>query len=187
MKRDERKKLYVAYGSNLNLSQMKFRCPSAKLYGTGYIDGYELDFHGRKTSAYATILGKPGSMVPAAVWEIGPEDERYLDLYEGYPSHYYKKEILVSLEEEDVTAMVYIMNPAMKPGLPSWNYYGVVAEGYIDCGLDVKYLHQALERSLQHIYYANGITMDSKSNMKNENEEGACEVSEHESSNEIRM
>lgn len=25
------KKLYIAYGSNLNLKQMKYRCPTAKL------------------------------------------------------------------------------------------------------------------------------------------------------------
>ena len=30
------KKLYIAYGSNLNLKQMKYRCPTAKLGGKGY-------------------------------------------------------------------------------------------------------------------------------------------------------
>ena len=27
------KKLYIAYGSNLNLKQMKYRCPTAKFVG----------------------------------------------------------------------------------------------------------------------------------------------------------
>lgn len=36
------KRLYVAYGSNLNIRQMKYRCPGAKLYGTGVIEDYEL-------------------------------------------------------------------------------------------------------------------------------------------------
>lgn len=26
---DERKRLYLAYGSNINLTQMKYRCPAA--------------------------------------------------------------------------------------------------------------------------------------------------------------
>lgn len=38
------KKLYIAYGSNLNLGQMKYRCPTAKLYGTGVIENYEYMF-----------------------------------------------------------------------------------------------------------------------------------------------
>ena len=40
------KKLYIAYGSNLNLEQMKFRCPTAKLVGKGTIENYELQFKG---------------------------------------------------------------------------------------------------------------------------------------------
>lgn len=34
------KRLYVAYGSNLNIRQMKYRCPGAKLYGRGVIEDY---------------------------------------------------------------------------------------------------------------------------------------------------
>lgn len=36
------KKLYIAYGSNLNLNQMKYRCPTAKLLGVGVVKNYEL-------------------------------------------------------------------------------------------------------------------------------------------------
>lgn len=31
------KKLYVAYGSNLNIAQMALRCPTAHIYGTGLL------------------------------------------------------------------------------------------------------------------------------------------------------
>ena len=64
------KRFYVAYGSNLNFRQMKARCPTAKLYGTGAIEGYELQFKGSPHSAFATIAPKEGACVPAAVWEI---------------------------------------------------------------------------------------------------------------------
>ena len=33
MARKSNKKLYVAYGSNLHLDQMRHRCPDAKVYG----------------------------------------------------------------------------------------------------------------------------------------------------------
>ena len=35
-------RLYIAYGSNLNLPQMAFRCPTAKVVGTSEVKGYEL-------------------------------------------------------------------------------------------------------------------------------------------------
>ena len=79
------KRLYVAYGRNLNILQMKQRCPTAKLCGTGTVANYQLQFKGRPQSAFATISPKEGSSVPVAVWELQPRDERALDRYEGLP------------------------------------------------------------------------------------------------------
>lgn len=148
------KRLYVAYGSNLNFRQMKHRCPTAKLYGTGSIDGYELQFKGTPDSAFATIAPKEGASVPVAVWEITPQDERALDRYEGYPSHYFKKTVPVSLDGEEVDAMVYIMNLKMKFGMPSPYYYATVLEGYCDCELDIEVLDQAVKDSAQRYYHS---------------------------------
>ena len=53
-------KIYVAYGSNLNLEQMSFRCPTAKLIATGMIDNYELQFKGQPNCSFATIAPKQG-------------------------------------------------------------------------------------------------------------------------------
>ena len=50
-----KEKLYLAYGSNLNIVQMIIRCPDAKFYGTAEIKDYELLFKGSKTGAYLTI------------------------------------------------------------------------------------------------------------------------------------
>ena len=80
------KKLYVAYGSNLNKGQMKYRCPTAKYVGTGELQGYELQFKGRERSAFATIGRKEGASVPVGLWEIQTRDERALDMYEGFPA-----------------------------------------------------------------------------------------------------
>lgn len=146
------KRLYVAYGSNLNIQQMKNRCPTAKLYGTGTLEGYELQFKGYPTSAFATIAPKAGSSVPVAVWDIQPRDEKSLDRYEGYPSHYFKEDVTVNLGNEEVSAMVYIMNQKMRFGLPSTGYYNTVLTGYNDCGLDTTALETALKNSTQQFY-----------------------------------
>ena len=156
------KKLYVAYGSNLNKGQMKYRCPTAKFYGTGELHGYELQFKGRNGSAFATIAPKDGASVPVGLWEIQPRDEKALDMYEGFPSHYFKKDVQVQVNGKEVSAMVYVMNLRMNFNLPSPNYYATVHQGYRDCGLDTAALEQALQSSTQH-YYDSAVQYEQKS------------------------
>lgn len=146
------KKLYVAYGSNLNMEQMKYRCPTAKFYGVGELQGYELQFKGRANSAFATIAPKEGASVPVGLWEIQARDERNLDVYEGYPSHYFKEDVSVQMGSREVSAMVYVMNLRMGFNLPSSSYYATVHQGYKDCGLDTSALEQALQSSTQRFY-----------------------------------
>lgn len=39
-------KYYVAYGSNLNKSQMAYRCPESIPVGAGVLKNYRLSFYG---------------------------------------------------------------------------------------------------------------------------------------------
>lgn len=104
-----KKKLYLAYGSNLNIKQMEWRCPTAVVQGTAIINDFELLFRGHRHSAVATIEPFKGGIVPVIVWEIRPADEYALDRYEGFP-HFYQKEMLtVNFNGADVKAMAYIM------------------------------------------------------------------------------
>ena len=102
------KKLYVAYGSNLNLKQMAYRCPSASIFGTGQLTNWELLYRGSATNSHATIAKKQGSYVPVLLWSIEPEDEKRLDIYEGYPRYYYKQNVMVDIDGKKKRAMVYI-------------------------------------------------------------------------------
>ena len=92
------KKYYLAYGSNLNIPQMQFRCPEARIVGTAVIEGYRLLFKGSKTGSYLTIEKAEGYEVPVGVWEVSERDERNLDRYEGYPTFYYKKEMQLKVK-----------------------------------------------------------------------------------------
>ena len=93
-----KKRYYIAYGSNLNIRQMRMRCPSARIIGISEIPEYELLFKGSKTGFYLTIEPKKGSRVPVAAWEVSAEDEQALDRYEGFPTFYYKKEMLLPIK-----------------------------------------------------------------------------------------
>lgn len=136
-----KKQLYIAYGSNLNLRQMEDRCPSAKIYGTGTLHNWTLDFRRMGSQAYATIHRHKGSQVPVLVWEIDYFAEQSLDLYEGYPNFYYKQNIIVSMDSgKRIKAMVYIMNALATPGNPSTAYVQTIQQGYLDNDLDIRYL-----------------------------------------------
>ena len=146
-----KKKLYAAYGSNLNIRQMAYRCPGAKLIGAGVIPGYKLQFKGQRNGAFATISPKEGAEVPVAVWSITQRDELSLDRYEGFPSHYFKQDVPVRMDGRELSVMAYIMDLRMDFGVPTPWYYETVAEGYQDCGLDESYLKNALKMSLKNV------------------------------------
>jgi gamma-glutamylcyclotransferase (GGCT)/AIG2-like uncharacterized protein YtfP len=142
------KRLYIAYGSNLNVHQMAMRCSTAKIVGTVELQNYELQFKGYPTSAFATINYCKGSTVPVLVWELSKKDEKALDIYEGYPSHYYKQDVRVNIGDTQNTAMVYIMGPNQNFGIPTHRYYNTVLEGYDKAGFDVNILNDAINKSI---------------------------------------
>lgn len=147
------KKYYIAYGSNLNVKQMAWRCPKAKAIGTAVIKDYELLFKGSKSGSYLTIEPKIGASVPVAIWETTEEDEKALDRYEGYPNFYYKKTMTLEVkklgkeETETVNAYVYIMHEDRALGVPSLSYVSTCVEGYKEYGFDVTTLIKALNKS----------------------------------------
>lgn len=148
------KRYYIAYGSNLNMVQMRMRCPGARVIGTSVIPDYELLFKGSKTGAYLTIEPKKGESVPVAVWAVTEADEEALDHYEGYPSFYYKKEMelpirgIKSGKIRNRTVFVYIMHENRPIGVPSLRYVSTCLQGYIDFGFDEHFLAEAQKKAV---------------------------------------
>ena len=141
------KKLYLAYGSNMNKWQMKYRCPDATAEGKAVLQDYELVFMGRSESAVANILPAKNESVPVVVWSISERDEKNLDVYEGYPHLYTKETVCVKLNGTEIDAMVYVMTPGHKYGRPAYHYYQIIAEGYTSFKLSYEYLKQAVIKS----------------------------------------
>ena len=135
------KKIYIAYGSNLNIGQMRHRCPDARLLTTGFLKNWTLDFRGSKTGSYATIHRQKDSLVPVALWEISARDEKYLDRYEGFPRFYQKQNVYAFTSNgKKIKGMVYVMRSDARLGQPSDYYIETIRQGYIDTGLDSDYL-----------------------------------------------
>lgn len=143
------KPLYFAYGSNINLDQMRYRCPDATVYGQAVLDNYDLRFRG---SGVATVEPKEGACVYGLLWELTDKCEASLDRYEGYPRLYIKQTLEVrTFDGQRVPVMAYIMNPELhlKPSLPPRDYYLGIKAGYEQNGLPVGCLKYAFKNCLK--------------------------------------
>ena len=99
-----KKFLYFAYGSSLNIGQMKQRCPDSVGISPAVLAGWKLI-----ERTYADIEECPGNFVNGALYEISEKDLAELDLYEGYPEYYTRQEVMVSDNGTYRKAWVYIM------------------------------------------------------------------------------
>lgn len=140
-------KLYLAYGSNLNLEQMAYRCPYAVPLGVAALEDYRLLFRGGKGSAVATVEPEIGRSVPVLLWEITPRDEQALDAYEGWPRLYRKETVTIDFEGKPLEAMVYIMNEGCELGTPNRRYLNTIWNGYLAAGFEADPLHEAIRFS----------------------------------------
>jgi len=136
--------LYGAYGSNLNMGQMQYRCPHAEALGSVIVSGFALKFRG-----VADIEKCKTSEVPLGLWRITDACERKLDIYEGYPNLYRKEIVDVpALKNKFGTSqvMVYFMNSKdVYP--PSSRYFESIVSGYTDFNMGTDPLMYALKDS----------------------------------------
>ena len=133
--------LYFAYGSNLNLFQMKRRCKDSAFLKKYELKGYKLNFRSKYRAA--DIEKSKNSIVPGALFEISKSDEKKLDVYEDFPILY--KKLYFSYYNK--TVMTYIMVNKTEFRYPTERYLNVVKQGYKDCNLDIKFLIKALNQS----------------------------------------
>ena len=138
-----KKQLYIAYGSNINLEQMAFRCPHSKVLGISEIKDFELEFRG-----VATIVPKENASVPVLIWKLDERDLPILNRYEGWPRLYRQENMEFELNGKTFEGMAYLMNYG-KIAPPSQQYYNTILQGYRENGLDESYLQTALVNSIR--------------------------------------
>ena len=131
--------LYFAYGSNLNLFQMKRRCKDSVFLKKFELKGYRLNFRSKYRAA--DIEKSKNSIVPGALFEISKSDEKKLDVYEDYPILYEK--LYFSYYNKKVMTYTMVKKSIFK--FPTERYLNIVKKGYIDCRIDIKILKKALK------------------------------------------
>jgi len=134
--------LMFAYGSNLDIAQMKRRAPDAKPLASFTLTNARLIFRG-----VADVVYDPDSEVVGGVWKISPADEAALDLYEGVASGMYRRTILpIKGFPGEPEVLLYQMNSeGIYP--PSFGYLETIRQGYADFNLPTASLEAAVRAS----------------------------------------
>jgi len=140
---------YVAYGSNMNLDQMNYRCPDAVLVGRGTLPDWRLVFRN-----VADIEPVEGRMTPITSWLVSKDDLDALDAYEGYPSLYYRRMVKFRHDDDrEDWALTYVMTSRESYGEPSPGYYESIACGYRSIGHSRDKLRNARKHARRNDMY----------------------------------
>jgi len=146
--------IYFAYGSNLDWSQMKKRCPSACFVGKAVLNGYRFGFTRRSKNrgcGVMDIVKEDHRQVWGVVYQIDELDLGKLDKSEGYDpgraKNAYQRIECVVYENGDanrpITAMTYeVVEKAITTILPDQAYKALIVNGAAYWRLPADYLNE---------------------------------------------
>lgn len=152
LKSDLKKRIYIAYGSNMDICRMDKRTRDFEFFGTGCIFNYKLTFQQSISGFYANLIPnkskKNFEYVPVVLYLISEEDEENLDIYEGYPQAYRKSELEVEMDDgSKVKGLAYLLPLSRSHGIPTFQYYRLISNAYKIFGFDLEVLKSALAYS----------------------------------------
>ena len=123
---------YFAYGSSLNVDQLRSRIGQWQLSKRALVRNYKLVFnvYSKKRNGYAANLQQSDNFedtVPGAVYRLDPTQLKELEKYEGIPA----VDVGVELEDgnEISHAKVFIWKTAEKEHEPPKDYRRIIEQG----------------------------------------------------------
>lgn len=100
-------RVYFAYGSNMDLGQMRERCPASTPVGVATLPRHAFRI---AAGGYATVVPDPDQAVHGVLWSLATDDEAALDRYEDLEAGlYHKIEVVVTRPDgTSLSAMAYV-------------------------------------------------------------------------------
>jgi gamma-glutamylcyclotransferase (GGCT)/AIG2-like uncharacterized protein YtfP len=140
---------YFAYGSNMDLSQLTERCPSAKFRHISLVRGYQLGFtrfSQKRQCGVADLVPDGGGQVWGAVFEMSEADVVRLDGSEGVhlkPPAYRRINVkaLCPSDNEWLDAFSYeVVAKAAEHVKPNAGYMDLIVAGAVRWELPQQYI-----------------------------------------------
>ena len=135
---------YFAYGSNMNTTQMKKRCPNAEKLSKAVLYGYRFIINSR---GVATIIESKNTFVEGGVYKVSDDCLSSLDRYEGVKANcYYRRIIEVIYQNEKIKAITYIATDQKESMQPRDGYIKKIIQGAKEFDLSEDYINNNFER-----------------------------------------
>lgn len=147
--------LYFAYGSNMNWSQMRGRCPSAKFVAIAELPEHRLAFtrkSNRRGCGVSDVVADQTESVWGVVYDVAETDIGLLDKDEGYrpgrdrAANAYVREYRHVLRDGDIEhpllIWLYVGNPQSNPPLPNAEYKRLLVDGATYWHLSADYVEK---------------------------------------------
>jgi gamma-glutamylcyclotransferase (GGCT)/AIG2-like uncharacterized protein YtfP len=98
--------LHFAYGSNMDRSALRRRCPTAEALGVARLEGWRFLI---TVDGFAGVARTPGSTVHGVLWDVRPRDLAALNAYEGLAAGLYRRVTLPVMQDgQRRAALVYL-------------------------------------------------------------------------------
>ena len=98
-------RLYLAYGSNMDVNQMDYRCPDSYIFDKVVVEDYKFVLD---NAGVASIVPAKGYKVEAILWAVHELDVETLDIYEGVDYGCYEKTTMpIVIDGVEIEVLVY--------------------------------------------------------------------------------
>jgi len=153
---------YFAYGSNMNLAQMKQKCSSPNVLGIACLSGYRVEFYGYSAiwdGAQETVVPDLQSEVWGVLYELKFFDSEQLDVHEdarfdGAGMYFNYPVDVVDLQGVVIDALIYKKNILLDAQLPSTEYLNFIVQGAKEQGLPESYIELLQNRKTRPASYS---------------------------------
>jgi hypothetical protein len=119
-------RIYFAYGSNMDDTQMARRCPDARLVGPAALPEHRFFI---TKNGWASVRPDSSHTVWGLLWQLSQRDEDALDLWEDVENGLYTKEArrIIPRKGDPCDALVYVERSIATGIPPAWYMERVVA------------------------------------------------------------
>jgi len=136
--------LAFAYGSNMLLSRIKGRCPSAAALGVAELRGYELRWHKRSQDGSGKCdviaVDEESAVVFGVLYRIAVDEKPALDEAEGLGNGYEEQSVTVMCNGKPLAASAYCAT-AVDVSLSPYTWYkALVVAGAVENALPTSYV-----------------------------------------------
>jgi len=135
---------YFAYGSNMNTTQMKKRCPNVEKLGKAVLYGYRFIINSRDV---ATIIESKNTFVEGGLYKVSDDCLSSLDRCEGVKTNcYYRRKIELICQNEKIKAVTYIATDQKESMQPRNGYIKKIIQGTKEFDISEDYIKNNFEK-----------------------------------------